>query len=364
MTTHFVSEEGFSGAIALLSKKGGQLFPGRDYNSATVVMCGKECYTFWEPDSQTRKHVRTAAMRYGYDPEIATSGRISRWLLRDVVELPEIDAQAHPRFKSLAESGHHWHYTKCIEGYHPYLLEFDIRSAYMSSVLQGDTLLYDYERGYLDDHGAIFRLAALCADLPKFLRMSLIGSLCAHKMVFGYLSREAKDLGRLKYKTIHKINDALSFQACHKGVLRLWRIMQEGDAILGDWCKRIHTDSFAIDPDLPQETEDRFFEYLQAQGLSYSCKAQGPAHFLGLNEGIIGKSLIGVVAEVVPRLRELRPDLERRTLTEDESQRWENRVSEGLWDPTELNHQNSLEDRQGELQLGLHPYQVPQSMAH
>lgn len=323
MKNYITTEDGFGAALDELYKRGGQMFPAHSPASATVITRGNSVFTFWEPDSPLRAQVRLACRQYGYDPEHATAGRLARWLIKDVVGLDSKQSPAHPRFESLARSGHHWHYTHVETGYHPYLLEFDIRSAYLTSILSGDSLIYDYDFGFTDDGGALDRLNQLCFDLPKFLRMSLIGALASSQMRYAIAVPDGHGGHKLLYKSINKIAYPQTFQAVHKGILRLHRTMGHCHEILGGWCKRIHTDSFAIDPSLPSDIEEVFFDYLSLRDYTVQLKASGSSHFLSLNEGIIGKKAVGSKREVLQAFRSQGIKVKQVLLSEDLLSRWD-----------------------------------------
>jgi len=166
---------------------------------------------------------------------------------------------------------------------------------------------------------------------------------------------------KLKYKSIKKITNGLTFQAAHKGILRLHRVMSKGHEVLGDWCKRIHTDSFAIDPSLPVTTEDSFFSYLEGEGLQVQVKASGSSHFLSLNEGIIGKKAVGSKREVLQSFRDKGIRIKQQPLTEELDERWGERLEDSPEDePTES--RQSSEATQLELLTTAYPVMTPHAL--
>lgn len=319
---------GYSAAIDFFVANGGQFFPCRSPESSSTVLLGRQCFTFWEESSKIRTKTRNAAIELGFDPENQTPGRLARKVLEEIVGLEYKETFWSKRYRDMARKGCYWHYTHCTEGYYPYLLEFDLRQAYFTSLFHGSSLLYSPVQGWLDDNGALLRLKEATPKIPKSIRLTILGVLASHKRQFYTLGRTEDDAGEMVLKTVNQIKYGSAFNAAHKAVFRTYKAMEKLHSIGGEWIKRIHTDSFAIPADTPVDIEARIFDFLRDNGYRVSLKASGSSHFLGLNEGIIGRKVVGARDMVLTELREKKVKIPQMSMTIDEVRRWQERMEQ------------------------------------
>lgn len=322
---YYTLDGGYISAVECLREKGGCLFPAKRNDGSSTVVCGNKIYTFWENGSLNKAKVQEAAKRFGFDPEHATGGRLAKWILSDICGLDCAKESTDMRFLALAREGFHWHYTFVEEGHHPYLLEFDLQAAYMTSLLSASSLKYTLHQGYLDDSGALDCLREISPDLPKWLRLIIIGCLASHRMQYLTMGVGLNGYPELKSNFVNKVDYGTAFNAAHKAIFRVYRCMEQLHRIGGDHIKRIHTDSFALTGDCPCDIESQLFEYLDSLGFTSTCKAQGTGLFFNLNEGLIGRKWVGSRAGVRERLAELERKPKRYKLSKPARDRWGDR---------------------------------------
>lgn len=322
MTDYYTEDTGYAGAIDCLQTIGGQLFPRRGKDGSSTVLCGKQVYTFWEPNSKNKAKCQQLALSTGFPHEHFTSGRIAKHILEDVCGVDPKLGKPDPVFIRLAKDGFHWHYTYVSPGYYPYLLEFDLCAAYASSLVKYDSPYFAMNQPTISAPLVMENLRVALATVPKWMRMILIGQLTAHRMHYLTMPKRSSGDFTLKLNTIHKIKYGYAFNRAHQSVLRVYRIFQRIHEIGGNSIKRIHTDSFTLSADCPSEIERQIFEYLDNQGFGYSCKAQGTAHFFSLNSGIVGRKFVGVPLEIRDHLRALPEKPKRHFITPEQLERW------------------------------------------
>lgn len=295
---------GYAEALRDLLDGGGQFYPGRAPGSPQTIVRGNVCSTYWEDGSKIRQNLANAAKELGYQPDDLTPGRLARRVLRDIVGLEHKDTYYGKASKTLCDSGHHWHYTHVETGYHKYLYEFDLKSAYFTSLFHGKSLLLDERKGFLDDRGALENLRMLTPTIPKWLRLIILGTLASSKQQFYTRGSGAKGEPIIKVNQVNKIAYGAAFNAAHKAVFRTYKAMERCHILGGEWIKRIHTDSLALHIDTPTHIRDSVFNFLETAGYQVAIKAQGSSHFLNLNEGIIGKKVVGTKFHVFEQLRQ------------------------------------------------------------
>ena len=327
-TTYATEIGGYPAALAYALKIDGQLFTGKTRDSAHTVVRGSNVVTFWEENSSARKNVLNAAKIFNFDGEHLTSGRLSRKILKEIVGLDAKGTYYGRSYRKLARNGFHWHYMKCIPGYHPYLIEFDLKSAYLTSLLKGRTFFYHELYGWQDDSGALENLREIEPLIPKWLRLTMLGIIASHKTTHYRVTKNEDGGVVITPKTISKVDFGAAFNAVHGAILRTYRTLKRVDEIAKGSCARIHTDSFAISPEIEEKKEAEIFELLSSKGFDTSVKASGSAHFINLNEGCIGKKLIGAKHEVESRFREENIKVRREFIDYECWCRWRERVKD------------------------------------
>ena len=282
---------------------GGQLFCGNGKDSANVVLIGKKCFTFWRKDSKRLIEVQQLATYFGINPEGQTGGRIARWVIDELLQLPYKETFWSKNYRNLAKNGSHWHYSKCDCKQYFWGVEIDIKSAYFSSLLTFKSLLYQPSIGYISDNNAIDNLKSLYPFLPKWFRLQLLGCIASWRVY--YLCRDKKNPTRqeLLIKTRFFIKYNAAFNAVHRAILRNYKIMQRINEIGGKHIRRMHTDSFLLDVDIPDVVEKAIFDYLLEKQLTYSVKGYGYCFFWDLNTGFIGNKLVGAKPDIVQNMR-------------------------------------------------------------
>lgn len=316
---------GYAGAVLHLEEKGGMMFPSRGRDGVSTVVSGKNTYTFWEPGSTNYGRCKLLAEEVGFPHEHFTSGRIAKFILKDVCGLDPAGTYVEPRCLALARDGFHWHYTHVETGYHPYLLEFDICAAYATMLGKYESFFFNTSLKTPTDCGSLSNLKNLLPTLPKWIRLVMIGMIASHRMTFATMPNRKSGDVLLKWNTLEKVSYGAAFNQVHRAILRLYRCMQRVHELGSVHIKRMHTDSFALSVDCPNVVEEQVFAYLDEQGLEYTCKGQGTSHFLDLNQGIVGRKFIGVPLEVREAIKREPIKRRRLSLTTADWERWRDR---------------------------------------
>jgi len=285
-------------------ENGGQLFSGNGKDSANVVLIGKKCYTFWQKNSQRLIEVRQLAEHFGLNPEGQTGGRIARWLIDDLLQLPYQQTYWSKSYRNLAKKGAHWHYTTCDCKQYFWGVEIDIKSAYFSSLLKCKSLLYSPSIGYMADNNALENLKILYKDFPKWFRLQLLGCISSWRVFYQTRDKKSLENRELVVKTRQHIKYGAAFNVAHRAILRNYKIMQKIHEIGGKHIRRMHTDSFLLDIDIPDSIEFAIFDYLAEKGLQYSIKGYGYCYFWDLNTGFIGNKIVGAKSGVIDLMKQ------------------------------------------------------------
>lgn len=300
---HSEKEGTFIDAYQDVLENGGQLFQGNGKDSPVTVVRGKKTIIYWQKNSRKRGEILQLCSSMNIDPYAVTGGRIARFLLDEILSLPYEKTFWNKRYRSLAVSGHHWHYYHVVPWQFFYGCEFDIKSAYFASLMKSKTLLYMEGKGYVDDGGAIESLSSLIPSMPKWFRLQLLGVLASWQLKFLSPSKKPEDNGKLVIKSIPKIQYNAAFNCVHRAILRNYKIMENIHKIGGEHIKRMHTDSFFLSWECPVDIEAKIFEYLAEKGCEVSVKASGKAFFYDLNTGFIGKKFVGSKIDVIELMR-------------------------------------------------------------
>lgn len=293
MTNHTITTGTFEAGIKLLHETGGQLMPQRNPDSATVLVCGRNVTTLWPPKSRVRGLVTQVATQIGYDPFIATGGRICRYIADDILAIPYQDTFYSPRWQKLAQGGQHWHYLYANPGLYDYAIELDVKSAYWASFMTGKSTLMRGDGSWIDDGGKLGEFGILMNTLPKWLRVSMLGQFASWKSDF-YLPDKTTEGGwGITLKTRRVVKTGALFNATHRAICRVWKFMQRLHQILGDDCLRIHTDGVIINcsngMDWEQAVEDEFTKW----GFGYTVKGFGHCWIHDVNSVVLGQKIAG-----------------------------------------------------------------------
>ena len=305
---------------------GGQLYPGNGKESASVVVRGKNCFTYWKKDSKRLQEVKSLCAYFGLDPYGKTGSRVARWLIDDVLQLPYQNTYWHPKYRAIAKSGHHWHYCYCDEKKPFYAIEVDLKAAYISSLFALPSLLYKEGHGYLDDNGALENLKVITPELPKWFRLQLLGVLSSWRFTFLARDKANKDSKELSLKYYYKVSYNAAFNAVHRAIIRNYKIMQKIKEIGGEHIRRMHTDSFFLDIDCPPTVENQIWDYIDSKGLHYDIKGCGRCFFFDLNTGFIGNRFVGAPIDVASKMRQEGIKIDRKSLVPQVIDRYGNLI--------------------------------------
>lgn len=303
MTTHIVGRGTFETAQLALSKKGGQLFPARDDDGPFIHVVGSTVYTYWPENSKRRGYVMELAKKLGFDPNIATTSRLIRFLLDDVMTVPYKDTYFDVKWRGLALKGDHWHYLHCIPGKYEYCIEVDLKSAYWAAFTSQPTMLLGQHKTWIDDGGALASFDTLMQDLPKAFRLAFLGSLASWR--HSYWTKDKKDPSgdTLILKQQTQIKYGAAFNATHRAILKVWKMMEAIHKITGNDCVRIHTDGVILNCMNGMPWESQLEDFILGQGFDYSIKASGDTWLMDVNSGIIGRKIMGAHCMVADAAR-------------------------------------------------------------
>ena len=296
-------------ALRELEDTGGMLFPGKDSESPTTVVRGKKTTTYWKEGSYKRGELIKLAQEFGFSRQDAlklTGGRLARWYINEVLELPYKDTYFGEKYLKLAREAWHWHYLSVTPGSYLFCVEVDLKSAYHSALLTGESLLLSDNGEWLDDNGALSNIKIQTNMFPKWFRLTLLGTMACHRL--GFLHRDkSKDKFEVKYSEQSKISYGAAFNACHRAILRNWRIMKELHEIGGEAIVRCHTDSLLIDmARITGAQEQQIFDKLDEYGLETTVKKAGRTSLKDVNTGFVGRHLIGAKPDVLEFAREIK----------------------------------------------------------
>lgn len=294
-----------------LIRSGGQLYPGRSRDHPSTVVCGSVVTTYWPPGSRIRGQVMELAKTLGQDPEHATTGRLGRALLNDIIALPYKKTFFGLKWRQLAIGGAHWHYQHVTPGKYEYAMEIDLRSAYFASLSTQPSLLLSQHGDWMDDCGALESLKVLVPHLPKSFRLALLGQMASWKNYYYVVDKASDNPSELILKTRKQIKFGAAFNAVHSAILRVYKTMKKCHEIVGSDCIRIHTDGMIVDCCNGMPWENELDDFLKSMQFDYSIKGQGNTWIYGLNCGIIGRKVMGVKTEVaaIARANEVRINL-------------------------------------------------------
>lgn len=287
-----------------VKNEGGRLYRGNNKDSCSTVVIGNNCFTYWSPKSKKRQLVKQLCDYFNISSEGQTGGRLARWFLKEIIELPYKGTYWDRNYRAIAKQGQHWHYTYVNAEKYFIGVEFDLKSAYFNSLFAGESLLYQNNLKFRNDNGALERLKVITPDLPKWFRLQLLGILSSWKMDYWTREPNALEDTPLIRKTLFKIEYGAAFNAAHRAIIRNYKIMQKVHQIGGEYIERMHTDSFFLNLKCPENIENAIFDYLEEKGAQIDIKTAGQGYFFDLNTGYIGKDFIGNRLEVIDRMRE------------------------------------------------------------
>lgn len=320
---------------------GGQFYPGNGNDSANVIVRGKQCFTYWKKGSKRKQEIELLCKHFAVNSYGMTGGRLARWLLNDLFQLPYSSTFWQKKYRELAQNGGHWHYMH-IQPKTPFCgIEVDLKSAYVSSLFAGQSLLYQDGKGYIDDNNCLENLKQVCPSLPKWFRLQLLGILASWRFFFYVRPKNHANGTDLILKKYHKISYGGAFNATHRAILRNYKIMQKVHQIGGEHIKRMHTDSFFLSVDASQETEQRIWDYLESKQCRVDIKSAGFAYFFDLNTGFVGNKFVGSRLDVVEKMREYDIKMKRQSLVPQVLDRFGDRLAASSFQETDNSNEIS-----------------------
>lgn len=291
-------------AIELVRTRGGRLYAGKYKDSSHTVVIGNECYTFWSTKSKSRAQVYELCNQFNLPTKGQTGARLARWVIDELIDLPYKRTFWDRTYRNVAKSGEHWHYTYVNPNKHFYGVEFDLKSAYFSSLFAGQSLLYSPRLKYLNDNGALERLKELTPMFPKWFRLQLLGIMASWRYTYMIRPKNMTPESELITKVSHHIGYGAGFNAVHRAIIRNYKIMRQVHRIGGKYIERMHTDSFLLNIECPENIEREIHSYLAEKRVEVDIKAAGYSYFFDLNTGYIGKVFIGAKIDVLAKMRE------------------------------------------------------------
>lgn len=293
MTNYIIETGTFEKGIQLLHERGGQLFPQRTPDHPVTHLCGRTVTTYWPPKSRVRGLVTHAASLVGYDPEIATGGRICRHIANDVIQVPYQGTDYSSKWHRLAKGGSHWHYLYARPGLYDYAIELDIKSAYWASFMSGKSTLMRGDGSWIDDGGKLQDFGVLMDTLPKWLRVSMLGQFASWQSKYFIKPPNSQTGWELEEKTFCQVKTGALFNATHRAIARVWKFMQAIHQLLGDDCLRIHTDGVIIDCSKSMDWEQGVEDLFTRWGFEYSVKGFGHCWIHDVNSVVLGQKIAG-----------------------------------------------------------------------
>jgi hypothetical protein len=233
------------------------------------------------------------ATQIGFDPEIATGGRICRHIANEVIAIPYQETDFSSKWSRLAQAGTHWHYLYAKPGLYDYAVELDVKSAYWASFMTGKSTLLRGDGTWIDDGGRLEDFGVLMSTLPKWLRVSMLGQLASWKSEF-YVRPQVPVTGwELEHKTFRQIKTGALFNATHRAIARVWKFMQALHSLLGDDCLRIHTDGVIINCSNGMDWEVPVEDLFRKWGFDYTVKGFGHCWIHDVNSVVLGQKIAG-----------------------------------------------------------------------
>lgn len=302
MTTYYELEGGYNAALSELLENGGQLYSGDSDGGCTTVVRGSRVSRFWEPKSVKRGKCIEACKIFGYEPYGMTGGSLCRKIIDDILQVPYKDSRFAKTYRDIAERGEHWHYQYIKTGDHGKTIEYDLSSAYMTQFLRLPSMILLGRDEFVNDNGAMEKLREIMPLFPKWLRVQFLGVLASHQRTTIIRVRKGDRWEVQKVQT-PSVTYGGAFNAAHRAILRVYRILKKIHELAGDDVKRIHTDSFLLSQTVPIRKLQSIFDYLEENEQELQIKAIGRSCFFDLNEGVIGNKIIGCKPMVSTKLK-------------------------------------------------------------
>jgi hypothetical protein len=303
MTKHIIATGDFQEGCRKVHAEGGQLMPQRSPMHPVVHMRGSRCTTLWPEKSPMRGRVMQLAFQVGYDPHIATSGRLCRHIVDDVLRIPYKETYFEERWQALARGGQHWHYLYAKPGLYNWGVEIDVKSAYWASFMSGKSCLLGNGGKWIEDDGILEQFGIIMDTCPKWLRVSMLGQLSSWRSSFFVADPSKADFYGLEQRYRYNIKHGALFNATHRAIARVYKFMQRLHEILGDKTLRIHTDGIIIDCSNGMGWENELLDEFDKWGFDYSIKGFGHCWITDVNSVVLGQQVRGCKRYIADDMR-------------------------------------------------------------
>lgn len=304
MTKHIILDGDFADGCRKVHEEGGQLMPQRSPLHPVVHMRGSRCTTLWPPETPIRGRVAQLASQVGCDPHTATSGRISRHIVDNILEIPYKGTVPEQRWERLARGGQHWHYLYAKPGLYDWGVEIDIKSAYWASFMSGGSCLLGDGGTWLPDDGLLEQFGALMDNCPKWLRVSMLGQLSSWRSAYFVADPAKADYHGLEQRYRYGIKHGALFNSTHRAIARVYKFMQRIHEMLGDNVLRIHTDGIIVDCSAGMDWEHMLLDEFAKWGFDYSIKGFGNCWVTDVNSVVLGKDVRGCKRYIAEDMRD------------------------------------------------------------
>lgn len=323
MTTIYDEQTGgYSAALSLLLSKGGQMYSGDAVDGCTTVVRGCYVTRFWTERSAKKGKMIEACKTFGYEPYGMTGGSLCRKIIKDLLELDFKSTRFSNCYRDIALKGAHWHYQHAVKGDSGKCIEYDLSSAYMTQFLRLPSMLLLGKDEFIDDNGAMEKLREIMILFPKWLRVQFLGVLASHNRTT--ITREKNgNEWNIKKSITPSITYGGAFNAAHRAILRVYKLMRSIHCLLKEDCVRIHTDSFTVKSTCPKDSLLAVFNLLQENEQELQIKGIGRVYLFDLNEGLIGSKIIGSKPMVAKQLQEIKFKQDSNMIDENIIEMWE-----------------------------------------
>lgn len=293
----------------MMSGRSTFLIPPPEHGRSFCVVDRNERKTayFWPEKSPALLRLKEAAKSVGFPHPVPSWARVSKHICAELVCPINSGIRPNRIYTGLADSKFHWHCMKAVPGVYKNITEIDIKSAYATAIGQNPSLFLASPGNWKDDGGAIENFRAISSSLNKNMRLAFVGFLAQYKL--NYWQKSKADPSKLEHQTLYHSHDGGIFNMIHYSLFKLYQLMQEIGDIGGEFCPRIHTDSFWIDERIPTARLKKIFKLLDDNGYQYTCKGHGRAHLFDLNSAILNGHLIGIPARTLSRWEKQVSDL-------------------------------------------------------
>lgn len=247
---------------------------------------------YWHINSSTLPELMEECKTHGFPTNAPSWSRLCKHVFINEIGEGTSGIRIHPFYKGLAEQKWHWHCTRAIPGYFENVSEIDIKSAYAQSILNQPTMYRESRHACRPDNGMMERWREVYPKLSKKLRLAMVGWLSSNMMSTLVPPKPGEMM--LQRKIIYKCYDGGIFNTIHEGLYSLYGMMTQLAHISLQHVPRVHTDSFWVTGDIPNNKLEAMLDLIEDKGYQCSIKGHGDAVIFDLNSAILGGHIIGI----------------------------------------------------------------------